>query len=229
MKTTPLLLALALLIGACGAGEDSDNAAEGGAGLSSNAADESTEGDSADGDSGDSTADNEEDTSTGTDSTEGTDGADDDQSAAGTEGGRTVADVGNETLVAQTLGFNDLEVTDEVVGCIEGQGADPTVTEASSDEDAVATALAIFACLPEEFAEIAAPNLSAPTGTDADTVECVLETTYRYLGGLPLDQGTEALASTQFPPAARADLTPLLIDGCNVTAEQGGAILDQLN
>lgn len=226
MKTTPLLLALALLIGACGGGEDSDNTAEGGAELTSNpaesTADEPTEGDSANGDNGD-TGDG---TSTETDSTEG---ADDDQSAAGTEGGGTVADVGDETLVAQTLGFNDLEVTAEVVGCIEEQGADPTVTEASSDEDAVATALAIFACLPKEFAEIAAPNLTAPTGTDADTVECVLETTYRYLGGLPLDQGTEALASTKFPPAARADLTPLLTDGCDVTAEQGGAILDQLN
>lgn len=250
MKIAPGLMALALVLAACGSGDDDSSDESGTETTVAVATDETAEdttedaadteaaddaaatddaADAADGEDeameDDAMEDDADDDAMEDDATDTSDDAADDTDD-GVANDPAAADGELGPVLASVLAQTGIEPTPEVVGCIEDRGIDLSLG-ADANEDAVAeTTLALFACAPEPLAEVIAADTPAPPGTDADDVTCVITETFRYLGELPPEEALDALDAGDMPPEIQSALTPIVTDVCDIDEDQAAAIFD---
>ncbi len=253
MKNIAWLLALILLLGACSAefgteaatttgadsttdetGSDAEGSPDSESSSDDDAANAADDDDS--GDSGDSAAG---DGSAGDSS--GVGGSGDDDSDDGAASGDISSDddqaatadpADGELPPDSALGFIlaaiGTEPTDEIVSCIEGEGADPLTGFDASEDEATAISLASIRCLDDELAAFGASTYPPTPGVESDDVECVLLEAYRYMGELSQDEAAAAIDAPDLPPEIEAEILDRATSRCDVTEEVAADILDFL-
>ena len=129
-------------------------------------------------------------------------------------------DAGLQALLMQI----GIDPSSDIESCVEDRGAATSASGVSAGSPELM--LAILSCAPAESARSFGESDTPPEGITEDQSTCALEEMFRYLGGLSVEEGVAAIEASDVPEDVRADLTPIVVDNCDMTADQVNLLLD---